>query len=78
MNREARAGAWIARRPGRRDRRRDARSASCYRLDWHGIRRLDGLLRGDYRTLRFTATASTWPTCASTSPATTSATSTGT
>ena len=46
------------------------------RLDWQVIRRLDGYLQGDYRSCS-TATAWTLPTCANTSPKTTSATSTG-
>jgi hypothetical protein len=47
------------------------------RLDWQVIRRLDGLLQGDYRSL-FYGYGSTLPTCANTSRKTTSATSTGT
>jgi hypothetical protein len=47
------------------------------RLEWTVLRRLDGLLQGDYRTLMRGA-GSTWPTCASTSTTTTCATSTGT
>ena len=48
------------------------------RLDWQVIRRLDGLLQGDYPGPCSTATAVDSPTCASTSRATTCAISTGT
>ena len=47
------------------------------RLEWTVIRRLDGLLQGDYRTL-FRGAGLDPPTCANTSTMTTFATSTGT
>ena len=47
------------------------------RLEWTVLRRLDGLLQGDYRSC-FAARASIWRICASTRKATTCATSTGT
>jgi hypothetical protein len=47
------------------------------RLEWTVIRRLDGLLHGDYRSL-FRGEGWISPTCASTSTTTTCATSTGT
>ena len=59
------------------DPRASAPERVLQRLDWQVIRRLDGLLQGDYRSL-FYGTAWTSRTCASTSRATTSATSTGT
>ena len=47
------------------------------RLEWTVLRRLDGLLQGDYRTL-LRGTGMTWLTCVNTSTTTTYATLTGT
>ena len=68
-----------ARRPPPRacSRRRPRLSAILQRLDWQVVRKLDGLLQGEYRCL-FRGPAWTSPACASTSPGTTCATSTGT